>query len=461
MGASAGALTCLSRRSWLVLTVVLAALLAPLAVTAPATAAPATSARSAAAFDGRPVQYWNSVLLDVFRRQQKVGPGPLARAAAMMNAAIYDAESAYQRTWHTLRYEPYLEAPKYSGAPFLEGPNEEERVIGHTARNLLVRLFPAQATFVNTRFRERFGHEWTDFDVLKPLVAEPVADRMWNARYTDGSSNGASYTLENKPGAWRPTGGACAAESDAVDPNWGRVRPFALASGSQFRPPTPESYDTYEALTASPAYRAQVEEVRKLGSAGSTERTTDQTAAAWFWANDADGTYKPPGQLLDHTRTVANQRNLDVYDTTRLFALVSLAMADSAIAAWDVKYQTPVDLWRPVSAVQVGLGDTSWQPLGPTPCFPAWASGHATFAGAWQVVMNAVFNTDQMTFTATTDDPRSPVRNRTFSRFSDAAEENALSRLYLGVHYRWDAVDGLALGRNVGGHVVANELRKL
>jgi hypothetical protein len=444
-----------------VLFVVLAALLAPLSVTAQPAAA-ASSTAQADTFDGRPVQFWNSVLLDVFKRQKKVGPGPLARAAAMMNAAIYDAESAYQRTWHTQQYEQYLYAPKYSGAPLLEGPDEEERVIGHTARNLLVRLFPTQETLINTRFQQRFGHEWKDFDILKPLVAEPIADRIWNDRYDDGSRNIESYTVENKPGAWRPTGGTgCTAESDAVDPNWGLVRPFALASGAQFRPATPETFGTYEALVASPAYQAQADEVRRFGSATSSERTSDQTAAAWFWSNDADGTYKPPGQILDITRILADRRNLDVYRSARLFALVSLAMADGAIAEWDVKYRTPIDLWRPVSAIQVGLNDPNWQPLGNTPCFPAWASGHATFAGAWEVVMREVFGTDQMSFTATTDDPKSPVKNRAFNRFSQAAEEDAYSRLWLGVHYRWDAVDGLKLGRDVGTYVVHNQLQPL
>jgi hypothetical protein len=444
-----------------VLSAVLAALLVPLTVAAPSTAA-TSSATRADAFDGRPVQFWNSVLLDVYKRQVKVGPGPLARAAAMMNAAIYDAESGYQRTWHTQQFEPYLEAPKYSGAPLLEGPDEEERVIGHTARNILARLFPGQQTLINTRFKDRFGHEWTDFDILKPLVAEPVADRIWNARYSDGSRDITSYTADNKPGAWRATGGAgCTSDSDAVDPNWGLVRPFALASGTQFRPSTPESFGTYDALLASPAYRAQVDEVRRLGSANSTERTTDQTAAAWFWANDADGTYKPPGQILDMTRIVATQRNLDVYRTSRLFALVSLAMADGAIAEWDVKYRTPIDLWRPVSAIQVGLNDPAWQPLGSTPCFPAWASGHAAFAGAWEAVMTDVFGTNQISFTASTDDPKAPVKNRTFNNFEQAAEENAYSRLWLGVHYRWDAVDGLQLGRDVGTYVVRNALQPL
>ncbi|MEU4686843.1 vanadium-dependent haloperoxidase [Streptomyces xinghaiensis] len=443
--------------------VVLAALLAPLTTAAPSAAAPSSAAGSAqaAAFDGRPVQFWNSVLIDVFRRQTGVGPGPLARAAAIMNAGIYDAESAYQRTWHSLRYEPFLEAPKYSGAPLLEGPDEEERVIGHTARNLLVRLFPAQTTFINTRFKERFGDEWTSFDVLKPLVAEPVADRIWNARYDDGSSEGGAYTVEDEPGAWRPTGGSCALESDAVHPDWGLVRPFVLSSGAQFRPATPETYGTYEALLASQAYQAQVDEVRRLGSATSTARTTDQTAAAWFWANDADGTFKPVGQLLAITTAVANQQNLRTYRTARLFALLSLAMADGAIAEWDVKYRTPIDLWRPVSAIQVGLNDPAWQPLGPSPCFPAWASGHATFAGAWETVMREALGSDRISFTATTDEPRSPVRNRTFNSFSAAAEENALSRLYLGVHYRWDAVDGLELGRDVAAYVIGNELQEL
>ncbi|MEJ1195851.1 MULTISPECIES: vanadium-dependent haloperoxidase [unclassified Streptomyces] len=443
----------------------LAALLAPLSMAVPpAAAAPAAPGVSAASdtFDGRPVQYWNSVLLEVFRRQQGVGPGPLARAAAMMNAAIYDAESAYQRTWHTLRFEPYLEAPKYSGAPLREGPAEEERLIGHTARNLLVRLFPDQETLINTRFTERFGHEWTDFDILKPLAAEPIADRMWNTRYEDGSRSTTSYRLDGVPGAWRPTDDAgCAAESDAVDPHWGGVRPFALVSSTQFRPATPETYGTYEALLASPEYRAQVDQARRLGGADSTERTTDQTAAAWFWANDADGTYKTPGQFLELTGILADLRDVDTYRTARMYALVSLGLADAAIAEWDVKYRTPIDLWRPVSAIGVGLNDPAWEPLGPTPCFPAWASGHATFGGAWQTVMTEVFNTDRMTFTAHTDDPSSPVRNRTFDSFSEAAEESADSRLWLGVHYPWDSVDGLELGRDVGTYVVEHELREL
>lgn len=436
-----------------------AALLSPLSP-GPATAVPAPAPVEAAAtsFDGKPVQYWNGVLLDVARRVPGISPGPYSRAAAMLNTAIYDAESAYQRTWHTMQYQPYLDAPVYAVWPMQEGPDEEERVIGFTARQLLVKLFPAQETYINQSFQDRFGNPWTDFDILKSLVAAPVADAIYNARYDDGSDNRDSYNVQNVQGAWRPTGGACLQESNAVDPNWGKVEPFAIPSGSYYRPHTPELAADYATLLATPAYQQQVDEVRRLGSATSTERTPEQTAAAWFWANDAGGTYKPPGQLLEITGTIAAQQGLNVYRTSRLFAMLSLSMADAAIASWDAKYATPIDLWRPISAIREGIGDTSWQPLGSTPCFPAWVSGHATFAGAWAATLRSVLNTDQITFTASTDDPATPVKQRTFTSISQAAEEDAMSRLWLGVHYRWDAEDGMALGKNVGDYVTGHYL---
>ncbi|WP_405453621.1 vanadium-dependent haloperoxidase [Streptomyces achromogenes] len=203
-------------------------------------------------------------------------------------------------------------------------------------------------------------------------------------------------------------------------------------------------------------------QVRDLGAAGSTTRTTDQTAAAWFWADDANGTYKPPGQLLDITARVSRDRGLTTYQNARLFALVSVAMADAAIAEWDVKYQTPIDLWRPVSAIREGLRDTTWKPLsGTTPCFPAWASGHSAFGAAWAGIMRQYFKTDGITFTASTDEPKSPVRNRTFTSFSQAAREEADSRVWLGVHYPWDASDGLTLGENVATWVFTHKMKSV
>ncbi|MFJ1670572.1 vanadium-dependent haloperoxidase [Streptomyces bottropensis] len=423
-----------------------------------------------------PVHYWNDVLLQVIRREGG-GPGPMSRSAAMLNAAIYDAESSYQLKWKgKITSKPYISVHKYDG--WIEGPDEEERVIGRTAYNILLELYGKnQAHFLDSKFRERFGTEPTEFDLLDVTIVNRMVTQMTNARNGDGSGNDKVYVGENKPGAWRPTSypdmpdPSCALHSQAVSPFWGEVKPFALTSGSQFRPANPGLYGTYEKLLASDAYKAQVEAVRSAGADRPTartpvvNRTPDQEAAAWFWANDENGTYKPPGQLLQATREVSEARGLTRYENARLFALVSIAMADSGIAVRDAKFLTPIDLWRPVSAIREGGLDPEWKPLlktragvNVTPCFPAWASGHATFGAAWAGVMKRYFASDNIAFDVTTDEPQSPVKTRHFTSFSAAATEDAYSRVWLGVHFPWDAEDGLTLGDKIAGHVFTTKL---
>ncbi|MDG4857334.1 vanadium-dependent haloperoxidase [Streptomyces sp. T-3] len=426
-----------------------------------------------------PVIYWNDVLLQLIRREGG-SPVRMARSAAMMNAAMYDAESSYRLKWHGgITSAPYIHAEKYAG--FSEGPDEEERVLGRTAYNVLLKLYgKTQTQFLDAKFRERFGTEPTDGDLLDITVVNRMVTQIMNARANDGSTDSRVYAADGKPGAWRNTSYPdmadpdCDEDSDAVEPNWGLVKPFALTSGSQFRPATPGTYGTYEKLLASDEYKRQVEEVRKLGADQKTTntpeitRTTEQEAAAWFWANDLNGTYKPPGQLLQATRHVSEAKSLDTYENARLFALVSLALADSGVAVRDVKYQTSIDLWRPVSAIRDSGIDPEWKPLlknadgvNVSPCFPAWASGHATFGAAWAKVMARYFNSDKVSFTMTTDDKQSPVKSRTFTSFSAAATENANSRVWLGVHFPWDATDGLAMGSKVGDYVFNNQLKSL
>ncbi|WP_455402918.1 vanadium-dependent haloperoxidase, partial [Streptomyces bambusae] len=293
-----------------------------------------------------PVHYWNDVLLEIVRREGG-GPGPMSRAAAMMNAAIYDAESSYQLKWKgKVTSAPYLHAEKYAG--WIEGPDEEERVVGRTAYNILLGLYPRQTAFLDHKFTERFGSSPKDGDILDLTIVNKMVTQMRNDRSGDGSEDPRVYVGDDRPGAWRPTSypdmndPGCAQHSQAVTPFWGEMKPFALTSGSQFRPPTPGLYGTYEKLLGSEEYKRQVEAVRSAGADRPTSRTPvvnrtpDQEAAAWFWANDEDGTYKPPGQLLQATRDIATQRRLSTYANARLFALVSIAMADAGIAVRDV-----------------------------------------------------------------------------------------------------------------------------
>ena len=147
-------------------------------------------------------------------------------------------------------------------------------------------------------------------------------------------------------------------------------------------------------------------------------------------------------------------------------------MGDAGVVAWDCKYDTKIDLWRPITAIREAdtdgnphtHADPTWEPLNPfSPPFPAYISGHATFSAAHAAVMADFFGTDNVTFTIDSEDPfyhllpEHPLR--TFHSFAAAAWENAESRLYLGVHYRFDATDGNAAGTALGHWVSAHMLQ--
>jgi hypothetical protein len=175
------------------------------------------------------------------------------------------------------------------------------------------------------------------------------------------------------------------------------------------------------------------------------------------------------------TSIVAQQRDMTLEETARLFALVAIAMGDAAIVAWDAKYDTDIDLWRPETAIQQANSDTNtdttadpaWQPLSRTspigthftPPFPAYTSGHATFGAAHSAVMRKVFGTDNITFTLTTEDPNAVGTTRTFNSFTAAALENARSRVYLGVHFQWDGDNGFLSGTQLGEYIADTFLK--
>jgi hypothetical protein len=432
-----------SVRRWfgLVLAAVLASVGFVLVLPRPAAAAATTNT----------VYYWNNVLLDVFRRQGG-GPGPLSRGAAMLHGAVFDVVNSAKWARQSYVGSGYREAFTLADTV---GTVDDDLAAGIAARDVLIDGFPLQRTFIEQKFTERHG---TNSQPAASGLAAQVVDAVRQNRANDGSSATPGYTPDGVPGAWRPTGNGC---TTAVDPQWGQVRPFVMSSTTQFRQSLPGGYQTYQALLASSLYASVFNEVKSLGQANSTTRTAEQTQIAFYWANDANGTYKPPGQLLDHTRVVAQSRITDTVPLARLFAQVSFAMGDAAIAAWDQKYLTPIDLWRPVTAIQQAdtdgnaatAPDPSWVPLGSTPCFPAWVSGHATFAAAWAGVMRNQFG-DNVTYTAGTNDPNAVGVTRTFTSFTQAATENARSRIYLGVHYQFDADDGIATGNGIASVAV-------
>ncbi|GIH74251.1 vanadium-dependent haloperoxidase [Planobispora longispora] len=423
----------------------------------------------AAAVTGPPPQassfdhalYWNGVLLDAFRQAQGVDAEPqkLARAAAMMNIAMHDANwPAAPRT-----YLPRITQ---------QHPDDSiEATMDAAAHGVLASLFPKER-FPNLNLQKALDDamaqipSWVDPARIAGGKAdgEKIASLMIAERAGDTPAFDPAYTPDGVPGSWRPTD-----SKPVAGPNWSRIKPFAMTSATQFRPPLPNGAISYDQLLRSPAYAAQVNEVKVKGAANAplSARSADQTQAAFFWANDVDGTYKPMGQLLNITIDIAKRKGLKQSENAELFNLVSMALADAALVAWGAKFATPIDLWRPETAIrEAGTdnngatdADPAWRPLSRdragvnfSPPFPAYVSGHATFGGAWAGVMQRWFGHD-FAFTATTEDPNANPKTRSFPSFAAAAEENALSRIYLGVHYRWDADGGLESGFELGEFV--------
>lgn len=409
------------------------------------------------------ITHWNGVLLEVVR-QVGGAPGPIARGGAMMHAATYDAVNSIAASKH----KPYVVSVPAAPTASIDA------AIAHAAHDTLAAVFPGTTVPLATRLADAIDALPAGVGIAAgEAVGKAAAAAMIASRHGDGADDNSPYVPGNGPGDWRPNPG-----DQPATPNWPNVKPFVMQHGQAYRPPRPGGYAAKADMLKSAEYAAQFNEVKRLGRSDSTARTPEQTEIAFFWANDLNGTYKPPGQLFVITKIVSEQRGLDVVENARLFALVALGMADAAVVAWDAKYDTNLDLWRPDTAIKLATSDGNpatapdpqWKPLSKdpkkgthfTPPFPAYVSGHATFGAVHAAIMRRYLGTDNVTFTATTEDPNLEAGvTRTFNSFTAAALENARSRVYLGVHFQWDGDHGFHSGNALGEHVFDTVLRPI
>jgi hypothetical protein len=199
-------------------------------------------------------------------------------------------------------------------------------------------------------------------------------------------------------------------------------------------------------------------EVQSIGGKTSTTRTPEQTQIARFWADQA-GTATPPGHWNSIATAIAHREGLTLRESTGLLATLNVALGDSGIATWKMKYD--VDLWRPVTAIQLAdqddrpgtVPDPLWESLIITPPFPEYPSGHSTFSGAAATVLTQWFG-EGFAFSAESDNlPLQfgiPNVTRSFPSFEAAAKEASMSRVYGGIHYRFGSEDGLTMGNAIG-----------
>ena len=382
---------------------------------------------------------WNATLLNAIY-EDKTAPPIASRNMAIAQTAVFDAINSITKTYKNYHFTGT--APTIVSA---------EAAAASAAYTVLVNLYPNQKTFFDTALTASLA-KITDGEAETTGVTfgQTVANDILTLRSTDGFNTTVNYTPGTNPGDWQPTPPA---NASALLPQWGQVTPFGLTSGSQFRP-------AGEPVLTSDQYTTDFNQVKDLGSINSTTRTADQTEIAKFWA-DGSGTFTPPGHWNQIAQNAAATKGNSLVDNARLFALLDISLADAGIAAWDAKYTE--NSWRPITAIQKAdtdgnpntTADTNWKPLITTPPFPSYISGHSTFSGAAATVLTTILG-DNVSFSL--NSLGTPGVNRTFTNFNAAANEAGISRIYGGIHFNADNVDGLATGKSVGNYVLQNLL---
>jgi PAP2 superfamily len=413
------------------------------------------------------VTYWNCVANGAvqgrFARQ--------TRALAMTHAAVFDAVNAIDH-----HYETYAVEYSAPGA-------DPDAAAAQAAHDVLAYLFPALKPSLDANLASSLGlipdaQSKADGVTAGAWVAARTLASRFNPDGTASDGTPASdfsvvYVPPNdNPGTYQLTPPNFA---PAVSVGWTNVAPFFLNNNEQFISPGPYPL-------SSDDYLADFNEVKDLGSAdpGSGGRSADQEATVSFWIENPNYTWNRIA------RQVSAANGLTVAENARLFALLNLAVADAIIAGMTVKYT--YDFWRPITAIRAAdtgnpaaTSDPSWNPFVSTlpatfgnnrftPAHPDYVSNHSIYSGTASTVLASIFGSDTiaaMVNGVATPQPISLASstalhgNRGFARFSDAATECALSRIYGGIHFRKANFDGLDEGGRIARWVFRHKLEPL
>jgi hypothetical protein len=378
-----------------------------------------------------------------------------SRLYAMMHVAIHDALNAIDR-----RSRPYaLNGRADAGA-------SPEAAVAAAARDVLVPLIAQLPLELHPQACIDAGVASVEAAYAAALAAIPdshgkvqgiavgkaAAAAILALRADDGAVGpflNVACPQDTVPGEYQCTPGTPYIAFQV----WQNVIPFVLKDSSQFRPGPPYSVNRKQ-------YTADFNEVKLLGGddvVTPSARTADQTEIALFWYENS------PLKWNRIARTVSADQRLTLWENARLFGLLNLALADGYIAMADTKNH--YNYWRPVTAIQtadtdgnrVTTGDPTWTPLRPTPANQDYASGHSIEGGAAAEVLKQFFGTDEISFqdcgvtlpAGRTCGDATPIF-RSYASFSQAAAENAYSRILIGFHFRKSVEEGTEYGQKIG-----------
>jgi hypothetical protein len=322
----------------------------------------------------------------------------------------------------------------------------QEAAAATAAHEVLSQLYPTFQSTLDAQLQQELtlipdGTAKTD----GITIGQGVADLILDLRSNDGSSaKPVPYVFGSAPGDYQSTPPNFPPQPQFT--HWAAVTPFALDQANQFRPGSPPPLD-------SDTYADAFNEVKTFGITNGTASSSDQALTGRFW-NGAIQNY-----WNEITQTAVLAHSLTTAQSARLFALVNLAVADSVIAFYDAKYT--YNFWRPVTAIRNASTainpetspDPNWLPeVGNTTPDPSYPGAHAVISAAASAVLISFLKDNHFGFDVTSE--VLPGVERSFHTFSDAAEEATLSRIFAGVHFRFDLTVGHRLGHDVADFVL-------
>jgi hypothetical protein len=378
-----------------------------------------------------------------------------SRAYAMANLAIHDALNAIERKYQPYTYDKKAEAGTSANAAVASAAYH---VMAPTTQKLPAEMLPSPKCLENAKAVLEGSYvaalavipDGTDAEKAAKdkgiALGKAAAEAVLAKRANDHADDGGPYINKTcppsslAPGKYQCTPGF----PFVVFEKWENVTPFVMKDHTEFRPGPPYKLDDAK-------YKADLEEVKKMGGDGKampTARTSEQSEMGLFWLESS------PFKWGRIARTLAAEKKLDLWDSARLMAIMQMGQTDGYIAMASAK--NAYDFWRPVTAIQAS-GDKSWVPFQQTPPDQDYPSGHSIEGGAGAEVLKRFFGTDQMNFSdcgATMGPGHScwddkPIM-RSYTTFTQAADENAISRVYIGFHFRNATVEGTNYGRKIG-----------
>ncbi|HXZ03032.1 MAG TPA: vanadium-dependent haloperoxidase [Stellaceae bacterium] len=439
------------------------------------------------------VLVWSAAALQAVHDLQP-GPPIAARAFAIVHTCIFDAWAPFDGRAVATRPASNVKRPI---AERTDG--NKSKAISFAAYTCLVDQFPSRQGYF-AAVMGRLGYDPADRAVSETAEARlgiAAAQEVLEFRHRDGSnqlgdlhpgaySDYTDYQPANEAAhlmdvdRWQPlavpNNRGALVDQKFLSPHWGKVVPFALKSGDQFRPAPPASLPV-SLLTGSADYREQAREIIQY----TATLTDEQKVIADYWADGPNSTY-PPGHWCTFADFVSQRDRHSLDDDVKMFFALANALLDASIAAWDAK--RAYESVRPVTAIRylysdqkirgwAGPGQSNvemlgkdWQPFqdpgAPTPPFPEFVSGHSSFSAAAAEILKAYTGSDifgmQVTIPAGSSriEPGVTPKNAvtlSWATFTDAADQAGISRRFGGIHFKSGDLAGREMGRKVSREV--------